>query len=140
MAAAHLDLAHAQPLAGHDLRVAGPHGAHCDEERGPELQGQDRAIRPAPAPLAHARAAFRINASTFANWKERPQEVSMILDRLNEIERQVPGLKERIALGIVGYLVMVADDESCDAETSALLWDLVSACQPAEMTQMLNFA
>src|SRR5579885_1006858 len=38
------------------------------------------------------RAAFQINATTFKNWSQRPQEMSMVIDRLSEIEKQVPGL------------------------------------------------
>ncbi len=62
------------------------------------------------------RAAFRINASTFTNWSQRPQEMSMVIDRLVEIEKQVPSLADRIdktRIGIGGH--------SYGAHTSSLL-------------------
>ena len=62
------------------------------------------------------RAAFQINASTFTNWSQRPQEMSMVLDRIREIEQHVPGLSAKIDLSRIGM-----GGHSYGAHTSSLL-------------------
>jgi predicted dienelactone hydrolase len=62
------------------------------------------------------REAFQINASTFTNWSQRPQEMSMVIDRISEIERQVPGLAQTIDLAHIGM-----GGHSYGAHTSSLL-------------------
>lgn len=62
------------------------------------------------------RGAFKIDASTFTNWSQRPAEMSMIVDRLPEIERGMPELASRIdptKIGMGGH--------SYGAHTSSLL-------------------
>lgn len=39
---------------------------------------------------------------SFANWSERPQEISLIIDRLDEVELQVPALQGRIDRSRIG--------------------------------------
>lgn len=49
---------------------------------------------------------FRPSRNAFSNWEERPGEVSLTLDRLSEIEAQVPGLAARIddkRIGVGGH-------------------------------------
>ena len=62
------------------------------------------------------RAAFQINASTFTNWSQRPQEMSMVIDRIGEIEKQVPGLAMRVDMTKIGM-----GGHSYGAHTSSLL-------------------
>jgi predicted dienelactone hydrolase len=62
------------------------------------------------------RAAFQVSASTFTNWSQRPQEMSMVLDSLVEIEKQVPGLADRIDTSRIGM-----GGHSYGAHTSSLL-------------------
>ena len=64
----------------------------------------------------NARAAFQINASTFTNWSQRPQEMSSVIDRLSEIEKQVPGLAENVDTSKIGM-----GGHSYGAHTSSLL-------------------
>ena len=62
------------------------------------------------------RQMFQINAQSVGNWKQRPQEISMIIDRLPEIEKQVPGLSARVQPGVIGVA-----GHSFGAHTSALI-------------------
>lgn len=62
------------------------------------------------------RGAFQVGAGSFSNWSQRPQEMSMIIDRLGEIEKQVPGLVERIDATKIGM-----GGHSFGAHTSSLL-------------------
>lgn len=57
-------------------------------------------------PVGHRRSALEARPGSFANWSERPKEVSLILDRLDEIERQIPALRGKIdrdRIGVGGH-------------------------------------
>ncbi len=62
------------------------------------------------------RDAFQINSSSVGNWKQRPQEISMIIDQMSEIERQIPGLAVRVQAGVIGV-----GGHSFGAHTSSLI-------------------
>jgi predicted dienelactone hydrolase len=62
------------------------------------------------------RNAFKVNASAFANWDERPQEMAMIIDRLSEIQNQVKSLSAKVDATRIGM-----GGHSFGAHTSSLL-------------------
>ncbi len=62
------------------------------------------------------REAFKADASSFKNYAQRPEEMSMVLDRLKEIESKVPGLSARIDPSKVGM-----GGHSFGSHTSSLL-------------------
>ena len=62
------------------------------------------------------RDMFQMSPAAVANWRQRPQEVSMIIDKLADIERQVPGLASRVKPGVIGV-----GGHSFGAHTSSLI-------------------
>lgn len=56
--------------------------------------------------IGQRRNALQGGPGAFGNWSERPGEVSMVIDRLSEIEGQIPALKgkiDRSRIGVGGH-------------------------------------
>lgn len=63
---------------------------------------KDRKSDRQPQQAKEGQFAARLKEKAFSNWKSRPADVSLIIDRLAEIERQVPELKDKLDKSKIG--------------------------------------